>query len=62
MYNVNPNLESLTWSENNIHDTIVKALEKVWERIDKEYIIELIKSMDNQINALLDAKGWYIRY
>ena len=62
MYEANPDLGSLTGSEEDIRAAIIKALENAWERIDKEYIVGLIKSMDNRINALLEAKGWYTRY
>ena len=48
MYNVNPNVRSLTGSENNIHITIMKAFEEAWERIDKEYRVGLVEPMNTE--------------
>ena len=48
MYNVNSNVRSLTGSENNIRITIMKAFEEAWKRIDKEYRVGLIESMNTK--------------
>jgi len=48
MYNVNPNVRSLTRSEGNIHITIMKAFEEAWERIGKEYRVGLVESMNTE--------------
>ena len=57
MYNVNPNVRSLTESENNIRITIMKAFEEAWERIDKEYS-RVGQVYEYRVNALLGAKRW----
>ena len=56
MNNVNPNIENLTESDEAIQAAITKTLEKAWERIPKKYFVELIKLMNNQINAVKLAK------
>jgi len=33
-----------------------------WALIDQALIDDLILSMDNRVNAVLEAKGWYTRY
>ena len=60
MYDVNPNLGSLTGSEDDIRNVIVKALEKAWESLSDKYIKKLVKSMNNQVNAALLAKGYLV--
>jgi hypothetical protein len=37
-------------------------LEEAWERMGKNYILELVKSTDNRVNAVLKAKGWYTHF
>ena len=56
MYNVNLNIENLSELNEIIQATIIEILKKVWERISKNYFIELIKSMNDQINAVKHAK------
>ena len=36
--------------------------EEVWNKISKEEVLNLIDSMPRRIDALLKAKGGYIKY
>ena len=60
-YDTNPNIWSLTGEKDTVRATMIKALEEGCERTEKEYVIELIKSMNNQIIALKNTNTWYTR-
>ena len=44
------------------YDELARVIVEVWEAIPQDYIDNLIKSMDNRVNAVLEAKGWHTRY
>ena len=44
------------------YQRLYQAINEAWEAIPQEKIDSLIRTMDNQINAVLQAKGWHTRY
>lgn len=37
-------------------------MEDAWESLGPDFFNGWIGSMDNQVNAVLEAKGWYRHY
>ena len=54
MYDVNSNIENLSESDGIIRGAMIKILEKAWEGIPKNYIIGLVESIDDSVNAVWD--------
>jgi DDE superfamily endonuclease len=44
------------------YDELAWVIVEAWKAIPQDYINDLIKSMDNRVNAVLDAKGWHTKY
>jgi DDE superfamily endonuclease len=44
------------------YDELARVIVEAWEAIPQDYIDDLIKSMDNRVSAVLDAKGWHTKY
>ena len=44
------------------YQALYDALNKGWDVMGQAMIDRLIKSMDSRVNAVIAAKGWYIRY
>ena len=62
VYKINPGIEDVGGDDDKAQDTLFQALEEAWPRLQQELLDELIKSMDTQINAVLEAEGWYTRF
>ena len=56
-----PELKDMGESQ-EAYDALARAIVEAWEAIPQEYIDNLIKSMDNRVNAVLEAKGWHTKY
>ena len=41
---------------------MAEILPQVWDSIDKEFLKNLIESMPHQIEAVIQAGGWYTGY
>ena len=39
------------------YDELIWIIVEAWEAIPQDYINKLIKSIDNRVNAVLEAKG-----
>ena len=44
------------------YDELIRVIVEAWEAIPQSSIDQLIKSMDNRVNAVLLAKGWHTKY
>ncbi len=44
------------------YQQLFRAIREGWEAIAPEAIEKLIKSMDDRLNAVLYAEGWYTRF
>jgi hypothetical protein len=44
------------------YDELARVIVEAWEAMPQDYIDDLIKSMDNRVNAVLYAKGWHTKY
>ena len=56
-----PQLKDMGESQ-SAYDELARVIVEAWEAIPQDYIDKLIKSMDNRVNAVLEAKGWHTRY
>lgn len=59
VYQVRPDIESVSGGIDQVLNALWDALEQAWLLIDEELIDELIRSMDNRVQALIAAEGWY---
>jgi transposase len=62
IYQLNPGLADLKGTKEEVIQTLIEALKEAWAKIGKDYFDSLIKSMDQRVNAVLEAKGWYTKY
>ena len=62
VYQVNPDIDSVTGSEDTVREVLWKALEEAWTLIDEEVMRGLIESMERRIKAVIAAEGWYTKY
>ena len=44
------------------YQQLFTAIREGWKAIVSEAIEKLVKSMDNRVNAVLHAEGWYTRF
>ncbi len=44
------------------YQQLFAAIREGWEAIAPEAIEKLVKSMDDRVNAVLHAEGWYTRF
>jgi hypothetical protein len=56
-----PDLLEMGKSE-EAYQALYNALNEGWNQMKQSLIDGLIKSMDSKVNAVIAAKGWYIRY
>jgi hypothetical protein len=44
------------------YNELARVIIETWEAMTQERIDSLIKLIDNRVNAVLQAKGWHIKY
>ena len=44
------------------YQALYNALNEDWNQMEQSLIDGLIKSMDNRVNAVIAAEGWYTKY
>jgi len=44
------------------YQRLFQAIREAWDTIGQDAVVNLIKSMDTRVNAVLLAKGWYTRF
>lgn len=62
VYNINPNIEHIKGSVEKREDQLWEVLETSWSKIRQDIQVELVRSMESRIRAVLEAKGWYTKY
>ena len=62
IYKLDPDLESREEPLEARRERFKGLIQQAWEALGQEYFDGLIRSMDDRINAVLAAKGWYTRY
>ncbi|OAL18658.1 hypothetical protein AYO22_10477 [Fonsecaea multimorphosa] len=55
-------LRYTTGSSQDVLDRFANAISRAWASLDKKKIKNAIKSMDERVNAVIEAKGWYTRF
>lgn len=62
LYRLDPDIEKYAGPKEELKARFAALIEQAWELLGQDYFDGLIRSMDNRINALLEADGWYTRY
>ena len=62
VYQVNPDIDSVTGSDDKVREVLWKPLEEAWALIYEEILRSLIVSMERRIEACIQSKGWYTTY
>ena len=62
IYMLYPNLELFSGTKEQLKEQFYKAMEDAWESLGQELFNGLVMSMENRVNAVLEAKGWYTHY
>jgi len=62
VYEVNPNIDTVSGSEKKVREELGKALKEAWERIPQKYFDALWQSMERRRTAVVQAKGWQTKY
>ncbi|OAP53798.1 hypothetical protein AYL99_12017 [Fonsecaea erecta] len=55
-------LQNTKGDSQEVLDRFAKAITKAWASIDRKKIKNAVKSMDERVNAVIEAKGWYTRF
>ena len=55
-------LQLLTAKSDTVKQKIEKAVFEVWNELDNNFIKTFVRSMLQHIDAVLEAKGEYIKY
>ncbi|OAL22592.1 hypothetical protein AYO22_07150 [Fonsecaea multimorphosa] len=59
---IDPGLKDTTGDSEALRQRFVSAITRAWASISPGKIKAVVKSMDNRINAIIAAEGWYTRY
>lgn len=62
IYLIHPELESFGGTKGQLKELFFKAMEDAWESLGQDFFDGLVRSMENRVNAVLEAKGWYTHY
>ena len=57
-----PDVELFTGTKEQLKEQFYKAMEDAWESLGQEFFDGLVRSMENRVNAVLEAKRWYTHY
>ena len=62
VYQVNPDIEKVGGSADTVREALFKALERAWTMIPEDLMLDLLRSMQRRVEAVIVADGWYTRY
>ena len=62
VYEVNPDIEKVGGNVDKVQEALFETLAKAWQLIEKDYMHDLIWSMQASVKALIETEGWYTRY
>ena len=62
IYQVCPDIDSVTGSDNAVWEALWKALKEAWALINNEIMKKLIGRMEGRIKAVIAADRWYAKY
>ncbi len=57
VYDVRPDIDTLTGGDDTIRDELFQALKEAWPMIDDETMKRLIESMPRRIQACINSEG-----
>lgn len=59
---IDPGLAEVTSTDEATMERFTAAIQRAWASITPERIRGLVESMDERINAVIAAEGWYTRF
>ena len=62
VYQVNPDIEKVGGNVDTVREALFEALERAWTMIPEDLMLDLIRSMQRRVEAVIAAEGWYTRY
>ena len=62
IYKLDPTIENYKETEDEVKSRFQNLIEYVWEELGQDYFDGLIRSIERQVQAVIDAKGWYTKY
>ena len=57
-----PDLELFNGTKEQLKEQYFKTMGDAWESLGQDFFDGLVRSMENRVNAVLEAKGWYTHY
>lgn len=61
IYRLYPELEHAPNTDATL-DTLIQAAQEAWHNIDNEILYTLATTMENRVQAVIQAEGWYTKY
>ena len=61
-YEVRPDIEEVLGNDEKVREVLFEALGEAWTMIDENYMTDLIRSMENRVQSVIHAEGWYTRF
>ena len=62
VYQVNPDIEKVGRNADTVREALFEALERAWTMIPEDLLLDLIRSMQRRVEAVIAAEGWYTPY
>jgi len=62
VYNVRPDIEQVRGDAERVREALYEALERAWTMIPEELLLDLVRSIEKRVQAVIQAEGWYIKY
>jgi hypothetical protein len=62
MYKLDPEIEYFRGTKEELFKRFSELIELAWADLGQDYFDQLIRAMDNRVNAVLEAQGWYTHY
>lgn len=62
IYMLYPDFELFNGTKEQLKEQFFKAMEDAWESLGQDFFDGLVRFMENRVNAVLEAKGWYRHY
>ncbi len=59
---MHPDIDKVGGNDEKVREVLFEALEKAWTMIDEDYMTDLVRSMENRAQAIVQAEGRYTRF
>ena len=62
IYAHHPGLRRMTAGNERVLEAIEAAVTEAWEALDEDFLLSLVKSMPQRVQAVIKANGGYTKY